>query len=74
MTTRLEKPVRRLVDVGGLPYVVELSRAGVMFRRQGSRSRVVAPLRSILQLAERIAGEELHRERLRANVLRRLGR
>ena len=74
MTTRLEKPVRRLVDIGGVTYVLEISRAGVMFRRHGGRHRVVAPWRSVHQLAERLAGEELHREQLRTRAIRRIGR
>jgi hypothetical protein len=74
MTTRLDKPVRRLVDVAGVPHVVEVSRAGVMFRRLGRRTRLVAPWRMVHQLAERLAGDELHREQLRKKALRRIGR
>lgn len=74
MTTALTKPVRRLVNIAGVDYVVEFSRAGVMFRRAGQRHRMVAPLRSVLSLAERIAGEELRREQLRTSALRRIGR
>jgi hypothetical protein len=74
MTTRLDKPTRRLVDVAGVPYVIEISRAGVMFRRPGRRVRIVAPWRAVLQLAERLAGDELYRELLRKKALRRIAR
>jgi hypothetical protein len=74
MTTRLEKPVRRVVEIAGALYVVELTRAGIQFREHGHRHRVVAPWRSVHQMAERLAGEQLHREQLRDKALRRMVR
>jgi hypothetical protein len=77
MTTRLERPVRRLVPVHDWlvqEYVVKMSTAGVSFRRPRSRHPVHAPWSSVLRLAERLAGEEAHREQLRAKALRRIGR
>ncbi|MGH7125665.1 MAG: hypothetical protein ACREFI_14925, partial [Stellaceae bacterium] len=74
MTTALEKPLRRRVNIGGLPYIVELSRGGVMFRLQGFRARTLASWRHVLELSEQLAGEEARRERLRGQAMQRIGR
>lgn len=74
MTTPLQKPVRRVVAIAGSSWIVEMSRAGVMFRPAGRRHRLVAPWSLLLKCAERLAGEELHREQLRDRTMRRLAR
>jgi hypothetical protein len=72
--TKLEKPIRRTIVVAGAPWVVEIAPAGIMFRPRGRRSRIVAPWSAAIALAERLSGEDAHRERLRTGALRRISR
>lgn len=74
MTVPLTKAIRRRARLAGRDYVVELSPDGVTFRELGRRFRVVAPLELTLKLAQRLAGEELRRQRLTASQLRRINR
>ncbi len=67
MTTPLRKPVKRLVYIHGRgEYVVEISLAGVQLRQRGRRFVVAAPWTDVLGRAERLAGEEARRARVRA--------
>lgn len=78
MTTRLEKPVRRVVHIRGVnagkDFVVTIDAAGVTIRELGKRSSVAAAWKDVYGLACRRAGDELHREQLRTRALSRIAR
>lgn len=76
MTTRLEKPVRRLVRIRrGLAagdYVVTLSPLGIELREKGRRFTMTVPWPDALARAESLSGAAAHREQLRSKVIRRI--
>lgn len=74
MTTALVNPVRRAVEIVGRGWVVEMSRAGVMFRERGRKTRHVAPWSRVLELAKQLSEQDARRESLRAGAIRRIGR
>lgn len=70
----LEKTIRRRVKIGGVEYVVELTKAGILFRPLGARgkkARVVVPWFEALARAEMLAGYRDRREQLRAAAVAR---
>ncbi|HEY6201337.1 MAG TPA: hypothetical protein VI231_22225 [Candidatus Binatia bacterium] len=71
MTVALDRPVKRLVKIGGLLYIVEMSAAGILFRRKGSRTRVVIPWFDALGRAEIWAARDTRRAQLAKAVLKR---
>ncbi len=84
MTTRLTKPVRRLIDAraSGIRYdhakgteiVVEISAAGVSFREKGRRFVMTLPWRETYRLAEHYVGDQMRQEKLRdAAIARHVG-
>lgn len=74
MTTPLLKPVRRLVKIRGIDYVVEFTGPAIQFRVPRSRRYLLAPMYMVLQMAERLAGEEAYQEKLRTKALARIAR
>lgn len=74
MTIPLEKTIRRRVKIGGVECVVELTKAGILFRPLGARgkkARVVTPWFDALARAEFLAGIQDRREQLRAAAIGR---
>lgn len=79
MTTRLDKPVRREIPdprytLTDRQLIIEISRAGVTFRRKGYRHAITLPWRDAIARAEHIAGESRYQEKLRDRAMARHAR
>ena len=70
----LRRPQRRLIHVGRQLWYVELTPYGITFRQYRHKFTMTVPWRDVLARAERIAGEQLHQEALRAAAARRIQR
>lgn len=58
MTVKLEKPIRREIEIDGVPYTVTVAPDGVRLTRKGFRKGAEVTWR---ELRARADGEEEHR-------------
>ncbi len=55
MSTKLEKPIRREVEIDGVPFTVTLTRDGLRLARKRFRSGVALSWKELWSLAGRAA-------------------
>ena len=71
MSTRISKPVTRVIDIGGYPWNVTLNASSITFRafRSPRRSEIILPLSAALQQAAWLAGAPKRKPKFKRSVL-----